>query len=343
VSRPRTTRDIERDPFHEDRALPLSWRTHVLGAPCVFRSDSRELLGIAREAFAGVPRHAWPRGGSRALSVSLERVREKAPPAWKTPAAPVLSSAGGLLFAHFDPRNFVVIDPGAGRAVARVSDSLLRHPRLLRYEVIEFAAITLASRTQGLVPLHAGCVGARGRGVLLLGSSGSGKSTLALHAALAGLEYLAEDSVFVQPASLSATGLSAFVHARAESLGLIGDARARRGLGRAPTIQRRSGARKLEIDLRRGGVRLARSPLRIVATIVLSARRANGAARLAPIQRAQFRRALRAEQPYATSQPGWREFERGILLAGGYGLGRVPPTDAVDAVRTLLSGGTTRP
>jgi serine kinase of HPr protein (carbohydrate metabolism regulator) len=52
---------------------------------------------------------------------------------------------------------------------------------LTRYELIEFAVFTLAQRVQGLVPLHAACVGRAGRGLLLMGGSGAGKSTLALH------------------------------------------------------------------------------------------------------------------------------------------------------------------
>src|SRR4029079_19173948 len=116
--------------------------------------------------------------------------------------------------------------------------------------------ITLATRSQQLVALHAGCVGAEGRGVLLLGPSGAGKSTLALHAALGGLEFLAEDSVFVQPRTLRATGLSAHVHTRQTGLRLIADPAVRRALRRAPSIRRRSGVRKHEFDLRGAATRL---------------------------------------------------------------------------------------
>jgi hypothetical protein len=327
--------DIPRDPFREQKARALRWHARVLGARFEFSSDSVELLSIAQEAFARVPQHRWPRATRRTLRVTLRHTRDGRSAAWSAPPKPVLSSGAGLFCGHIDARNFMVADPHAARALIQVDDSMLRHRQLVRYELIEFAAITLATRAQGLVSLHAGCVGLRGRGILLLGSSGSGKSTLALHAALGGLEFLAEDSVFVQPATLRATGFSAYVHAREESLALIGDSHVRKAVARAPRIQRRSGVRKHEIDLRLGSARLAPKPLRIVATVVLSARRARGSP-LVPLSATQLKRVLRAEQTFASTQPGWREFERRVLRAGGFRLDRVSPADGVSALRQLL-------
>jgi hypothetical protein len=327
--------DIERDPFHEQVAKTLRWRTRVLGATVEFSSNSRELLGIAQDAFARVPQHRWSRDASCVVRVRLERVRGGVSRA--APPKPVLTSGAGLLLGHVDAHNFVVIDPAGARALIQVEDSMLRHRGLVRYELIEFATITLATRVQGLVALHAGCVGIRGRGVLLLGSSGAGKSTLALQSALAGLDFLAEDSVFVNPATLYATGLSAYVHAREDALPLIGDPRARRAIGAAPRILRRSGVRKREVDLRRGLAHLAPRPLRIVAAVVLSARRSRGTDNLAPLTSVELRRVLRAEQPYAAARPGWLEFEQRVLRAGAFRLGRVSPADGVAALRHLLA------
>ena len=238
---------------------------------------------------------------------------------------------------HIDAHNFMIVNTREKHALIQVCSSMLRNRRLLRYELIEFAAITLATRAQGLVPLHAGCVGKGGRGVLLLGASGSGKSTLTLHAALGGLDFLAEDSVFVQPGTLRASGLSAFTHAREDALALIGDRRVRRTAEHAPQIQRRSGLRKREIDLRHEAVRLAPGPLRIVATVVLSPKRARNAEYLVPLTPKQLKRELRAEQPYAATRPGWPEFERRVLRAGGFRLHRMSPAAGVSSLRELLS------
>ena len=95
---------------------------------------------------------------------------------------------------------------------------MLRFPYHTRYELIEFAVFTLAARTQRLASLHAACIGQRGRAVLLIGPSGSGKSTIALHGLLEGLEILSEDSAFISPGTMLATGISNFIHVRASAL-----------------------------------------------------------------------------------------------------------------------------
>jgi len=108
-----------------------------------------------------------------------------------------------------------------------------RFPYHTRYELIEFAVFTLAARVQSLVSLHAACVGHGGRGVLLLGPSGSGKSTVALQCLLQGLDFVAEDSVFVETGSMLTTGIANFMHVRSDSLRWVERARdARRSAAR---------------------------------------------------------------------------------------------------------------
>jgi hypothetical protein len=327
--------DPSRDPFRERRRAGLRWSARVLGARVEFTSNSRELIALARQAFAGVPAHRWPKGRECRLRVRLQ-LNASGRPAWKAPPPPALASGEGMLFAHVDAGNFAVVAPELARAVVEVGRAFLRHPHLLRRELLEFAVITLATRAQGLVPLHAGCVGLDGEGLLLLGDSGAGKSTLTFHAALSGLEFLAEDSVFVHPVTLQATGLSAFVHARSDSLTLIGDAAVRRAVRRSPEIRRRSGVRKREFDLRRHRAKFARHPLRIVAAAEVSARRSGKP--LAALGRDALRRALRTSQAYARAQPGWREFERRMLRAGGFRLRRQSPDKNVAALLRILSG-----
>ena len=328
--------DIERDPFGEAEVSSRRWRVRVLGVRFEFRSNNSALLALARDAFARTPAHLG-RSASKTLRVDLQYRRDDESFGRSRPPKPRLTSGAGFLCAHVDARNFAICDPAIGRALIQVGDAMLRHPHLLRYELLEFVAITLATRARGLVSLHAACLGARGRGVLLLGSSGSGKSTLALHAALGGLDFLAEDSVFVDPASMRATGLSAFVHSQAGGVKLIEDASVRDRVRRSRVIERRSGVRKHEVDLR-GFASLAPGPLLLVATVLVSSRRAKSVTPLEPLGKDELRRELRAEQSFAVGRPGWREFERRILSAGGYRLHRVPPAEGVAALRRVLAG-----
>src|SRR6202042_2166135 len=143
-------------------------------------------------------------------------------------------------------------------------EDMLENPYHLRYELLEFAVFVLAARALGLVPLHAACVGRHGRGILLLGASGSGKSTLALHSLLQGLDFLAEDAVFVQPESLLATGVANYLHVQADALRFVDDEATRSWISQAPVIRRRSGVEKFEVDLREERGQLAAAPLELV-------------------------------------------------------------------------------
>lgn len=139
-----------------------------------------------------------------------------------------------------DACNYLMLSVPQRRAMLVVSEDMLAHAYHVRYELIEFAVFLLAARGLGLVPLHGACVGRRGRSVLLLGASGAGKSTVALHSLLHGLDFVAEDGVFVAPNSLLTTGVANFLHLRAETLGLV-DPPTRAWISASPVIRRRSG------------------------------------------------------------------------------------------------------
>jgi energy-coupling factor transporter ATP-binding protein EcfA2 len=186
--------------------------------------------------------------------------------------------------------------------------------------------------------LHAACVGRDDRGILLVGPSGSGKSTLVLQSLLAGLDFLAEDSVLVQPAGLLATGVANFLHLRADSLRFLEPAARASVLRRAAVIRRRSGVRKLEVDLRRAEFCLAKRPLRIHAVLFLSARAAARGARLVPVPRSAMLERLAASQRYAAHQPGWNAFSKRVCALPAYELRRgAHPRESVEALRELLS------
>ena len=219
-----------------------------------------------------------------------------------------------------------------------LSQKMLRYPYHARYEFVEFAVFSLASRSQGLVSLHAACVGRAGRGLLLMGPSGSGKSTVTLLSLLQGLEILAEDSVFVAPDTLLATGVANFLHVRADSLRWVAKAGDIARIRRSPVIRRRSGVRKFEVDLRRSGYCLAPSPLKTVAVVFLSAESAgNGRPLLQPLTKSALLQKLTAAQAYAANQPEWSRFSKNAAKLDAFELRRGHhPLEAVEILRELL-------
>lgn len=308
----------------------------LLGAQFRFDSDSPELLALVRQAYAGLPPHRF---GTRVpqLRVALVRLPAHLPRRWRTEPPPLLPAAGaGLLAAVNAGGGLMSVDAARRGALVAVSPAQLRFSYHVRYELLEFAVYLLAARAQGLVPLHAACVGWKGGGVLLLGPSGAGKSTFMVESLVQGLEFLAEDSVLVQPRSLRATGVANFLHLRAQSLGFVTSGALARHIRTSPVIRRRSGARKFEIDLRRPGLRLAPAPLRLRALVFLSAARARGPL-LCPLTRQVVRARLIAEQPYAAGQAGWQEFLAHAVQLPAFELRRAShPRAAVEAVAHLL-------
>lgn len=253
-------------------------------------------------------------------------------------APPIETLSGGGLLAGVAPGSaFAVMAPDCRSAIINVSRNALRFPHEVRYELIELAVFTLAARSLGLVPLHAGCVGASGRGLLLVGDSGSGKSTLTLQCALRGLDILSEDSVLVAPQTLYATGVPNFAHLCRDGLRFLPAAVAAT-IRSSPIIRRRSGARKLQIDLRDSPFGQAQPPLRLASAIFLSTRPAASGALLVPLSVREAASRLRETQSYGAGQRGWSAFSRLMTARPAFELRRgAHPEQAAQALKGLLA------
>ena len=329
------------DPFGERTGGALRARLQLLGGRFEFETDSARLLRLVRAAYARLPPHRFARHVPR-FEVRLTLTpTPPAPSAGRARAEPPpvrALAAKGILCGAVAGAGFVTIDPQKRIAFIVVPHELLRYAYHVRYELLEFAVYVLAARVQRLVPLHAACVGRGDRGVLVVGASGSGKSTLVLQCLLAGLDFLAEDSVLVQPAGLLATGVANFLHLRPDSLRFLEPPARAAILRSAAVIRRRSGVKKLEVDLRRPTFRLAKKPLRIRAVLFLSARRAVGGPLLVPLRQFTVLERLAASQRYAAHQPGWSAFRKRVSALPAYELRRgAHPRESVEALRELLS------
>jgi len=330
--------DAGADPFCErpaDRRFTVC--RQILGGCFRFESTSVALLGLVEAAYAELPSHHLPMDAPE-FRIELRLLPRQASPDVAEPPAVQVHSGAGLLCGVMDASNYVVLAPEQRRALVVASEDMLGHPYHLRYELIEFAVFTLATRGLGLVPLHGACVGREGRGILLLGASGSGKSTLALHSLLRGLDFLAEDAVFVQPESMLATGVANYLHVQADALRFIDDHATRRWISQAPIIRRRSGVEKFEADLRQGHGRLAVAPLKLIGAVFVSGQPADDLdVLLSVIPQGEIAARLSADQAYAAVQPGWQRFEQRMMHMGVHQLHRGRhPRDSVAALRWLL-------
>lgn len=332
---------VTTDPFGERRQCCSRARLNVLGADVTLESTDRALLDIALEAFDNLPRYRLDEPTCR-LNVRLVLTDHgETWPRDAEPPRPVLSAGNGLLCATVDAGNCVVVDPAMSRALVCVSKALLRHRYHARYELIELAILTLASRAQSLVPLHAASIGANGAGLLLMGASGAGKSTLSLHALTRGMCFVSEDSAFVAPVSLLIAGTPNYLHVEPSAIEHVDDAELEQRMRCSPMIRRRSGTQKLEVDLRGAPGRIASTPLRLAAIVFLSRRRASRQPALQLLAQASALNRLRREQAYAMGLPNWKNFECRVAGLPAFELRRTAhPTMAVEELRDLLDRST---
>ena len=332
--------DLHADPFRERSSRSVRGPLSILGGRFRFESNSRELLRVVDSAYAGLPGQVLSKVEPQ-LQVGLILTADTA--GHQSAQPPVLStiSGAGFLAGTASSSSFVAVSAQNKSALVAVSPRMLRFPYHTRYELLEFAVFTLAARVQGLVPLHAACIGREGRGVLLMGPSTAGKSTVALQCLFAGFEFLSEDSVFVAPETMLATGVANFLHVRADSLRWLERKRDIDRIRRSPVIRRRSGVRKFEMDLRRGGFQLAAAPLNICALVFLSAQSADGRPLLQPLPQREVRARLLTAQAYAANLPQWSRFMRGVAGFEAFELRRgAHPLESVETLDRLLRFGT---
>jgi hypothetical protein len=328
-----TAPDIESDPFGERSTRLICRSSQLLGGRFRFESDNRALLRLADEAYSGLPAHRFashiPEFSVRLMLAPPSRSRSR-------PPSITMLHAAGFLGATTASSTFALLSVERRSALVCLAPEMLSFPYHARYELLEFAVFTLASRAQRLVPLHAACVGMNGKGILLMGETGSGKTTVAMKCLLKGFEFLAEDSVFVEPGSLRATGVANFLHVRSDSLKWVNKSQ-QQLIRRSPVIRRRSGVRKFEVNLRRKQFRLASAPLKIVAVAFLTAKAAGVKSLLRPVTRANCLRRMKALQGYGASLPQWQEFSDSLRGITAIELHRGDhPDETVEALRSLL-------
>jgi len=327
------------DPFGESAVAKFSLRLQLLGANILFESNSGHLLRLVKAAYAGLPGHRLP-GLAPRLRIRLQLAPVQRARGRREPAPLTMMGGLGLLGATTGATNTVIVSPQQRAALVVVTPAMLKQPYLLRYEVIEFAVLTLATRVQSLVPLHAACFGQGDRGVLLMGDSGAGKSTLALQALMRDWDFVSEDAAFVAPDTMHATGAANFLHLRASTLRWVEQGDTATRIRKSPIITRRSGVRKFEVDLRQVRCPAAARPLKLDAAVFVSPLGAGRGPLLRPLLRKEWMGRLALAQPYAAGQPGWSAFTRNLSRLAVVELRRGRhPAEALDALRPLLGRG----
>jgi hypothetical protein len=118
---------------------------------------------------------------------------------YESPFATAVYSPGeDTLYAFHADGATMRCDPAARRAEISVSSSGEGRDWVVTRPLLTLALMELVRR-RGFFPLHAACLARDGAGVLVCGPSGSGKSTLTIALLEAGLDFLGDDLVFLEP------------------------------------------------------------------------------------------------------------------------------------------------
>jgi len=103
----------------------------------------------------------------------------------------------GLRFVAFGQNNFLMVDLEARRGIARLAENLVKDRLGLTSPFLD-TLLCLTVGSLGLVPLWANCVAQNHKGVLLFGAANSGKTSTGHIAAKLGLDFHADEGVFLE-------------------------------------------------------------------------------------------------------------------------------------------------
>ena len=178
-----------RDFLHKDAETPLCEYYVAAGAICGLATNSEDVLEAARGTFEVLA--APPASPDFSIRLWIDG-SDQARPSWPKPYARGLDH---LVFAGFDTGSSFLADLRSRRVLGRFSAGMAADTAYWK-TIIFPMLLSIVAGSVGLVELHASCVAADERGLILIGPTGSGKSTLALAFTQAGFGFLSDDRTF---------------------------------------------------------------------------------------------------------------------------------------------------
>ncbi len=179
------------DPILANASMPLQHIYFPLGFPLSLTTNSRSLHAAAFQSW-GKFRQVF---STPPLTLRIGVTDEKSRSAF-LPSAPVCRLQGHLLSNIADADNFVVCDLNGGFSFGWLTPQTAENVPYSRYHILEAGALSMVAALRA-APLHAACVTAAGRGMLLCGDSGAGKTSLALAGARSGWTFTSDDACYL--------------------------------------------------------------------------------------------------------------------------------------------------
>lgn len=186
---------IRPDPLRRRIPIPYTASLPVMARTVRLETNDRRILEHITEVFAAypgsptcTPEFVWKIVSQTHLQTKLLWAKRFA------------FSGAGLRFAEFGQSDFLAVDLDAREAIGFLSEGLIEDRVGLTSPILDnLFCMTVGSL--GLVPLRANCVVLGERGLLVLGVPNSGKTTASYLAGKLGLEFHADDCVFLEVAA----------------------------------------------------------------------------------------------------------------------------------------------
>lgn len=179
------------DPMRRFIATPYSAILPIMGRSIHLETNHPSVLQHMTRLFARYP-HECERGADFRWRIVVDSNTPVCPP-WPERTA---FSDDGLRYAAFGQRSFLAADLNNREAIGILGEGLMQDEVGFTCPFLDnIFCLTVGSL--GVVPFWANCVARRNSGVLLFGKSNSGKSSASYLAEKMGLDFHADEGVFL--------------------------------------------------------------------------------------------------------------------------------------------------
>jgi hypothetical protein len=173
-------------------STPYAMNLQLMGRTVRLETNHEPVLELAREFF-DCHQHTAP-----AIPQFTWRIVCESDPLVQSTNAPLTAfSTSGLRYVNIGQRGFLAADFEHREAVAFLSDHFVEGETRFRHRPPLDILFCMTAASLGLVPLSGACVGLRDLGVLIFGSPNSGKTTASFLAAKTGMEFHADQVIFL--------------------------------------------------------------------------------------------------------------------------------------------------
>jgi hypothetical protein len=180
------------DPLRRFTPTPLTVVLPVMRRTVQFETNNLEIMEHATQLFSSYP--GSPDGSPEFLWRIVIQPDPQVTPPWPKRSA---FSDHGIRFAEFGQRNFLAVDLEARKGIGFLAEGLAQDTLGLTSPFIENMFL-MSAGSLGLTSLRAACVALGQRGLLVFGPPNSGKTTASYVATKLGLEFHADEGVFLE-------------------------------------------------------------------------------------------------------------------------------------------------